>query len=77
MRGPLRSHKSTMSGAEASLHDRKQPQDAPFSEGLAIETREGETQHFGAPLFQRGEHTLHELHGLHDAKKRVSNTDGP
>jgi hypothetical protein len=31
------------------------------SDGLAIEVREGESQHFGAPLFQRGEYAMHEL----------------
>ena len=34
------------------------------SEGLGVETRDGEasvSQHFGAPLFQRGEYARHEL----------------
>eukprot|EP00747_Dinoflagellata_sp_TGD_P169990 gnl/TRDRNA2_/TRDRNA2_200374_c0_seq1.p1 gnl/TRDRNA2_/TRDRNA2_200374_c0~~gnl/TRDRNA2_/TRDRNA2_200374_c0_seq1.p1 ORF type:complete len:770 (+),score=171.24 gnl/TRDRNA2_/TRDRNA2_200374_c0_seq1:50-2311(+) len=34
------------------------------NDGLGIETREGQSQHFGAPLFKRGEYVLHELDRL-------------
>ena len=37
---------------------------AATSEGLGVETRNGEasvSQHFGAPPFQRGEYARHEL----------------
>ena len=32
--------------------------------GLGIETRSGESGHFGSPLFNRGAYAIHELHGL-------------
>ena len=31
------------------------------NEGLGVETRDGESRHFGAALFNRGEYALHEL----------------
>ena len=34
------------------------------NEGLGIQTRDGESQHFGSALFQRGEYALHELDQL-------------
>lgn len=34
------------------------------NEGLGIEVRDGESQHFGGPLFQRGDFALHELNHL-------------
>ena len=34
------------------------------SEGIGIEVRPGKSQHFGAPLFQRGEYAMHELSQL-------------
>ena len=42
------------------------------NDGLGIDVREGEAQHFGAPLFQRGDYAMHELDQLaqrhpHDA----------
>ena len=35
-----------------------------MNNGLGIETRDGDSKHFGAPLFQRGEYALHELESL-------------
>lgn len=34
------------------------------NDGLGIDVRPGESQHFGAPLFQRGEYAMHELDQL-------------
>merc|ERR1740121_245561 len=34
------------------------------NKGLGIETRDGESQHYGAPLFQRGLYAKHELDGV-------------
>ena len=34
------------------------------NEGLGVDTREGTSSHFGAPLFERGEYVLHELDAL-------------
>ena len=34
------------------------------NEGLGVDTRDGESQNFGAPLFQRGLYALHELDGV-------------
>ena len=35
-----------------------------LNDGLGIDTREGISAHFGAPLFERGNYTLHELDRL-------------
>lgn len=41
------------------------------NEGLGIEFRSGECQHFGAPLFKRGEYVLHELTHLQQRHQDV------
>merc|ERR1712060_232064 len=44
------------------------------NEGLGIEVREGESQHFGAPLFKRGEYVLHELEQV--VQRHAADTNG-
>ena len=35
-----------------------------YNKGLGVDTRDGDSKHFGAPLFQRAEYVMHELNGL-------------
>ena len=55
------SYRSLLSRWQLARHREVRLRKQQGDEGLGVETRDGESQHFGAALFNRGEYALHEL----------------